>query len=229
MSKQSFNPLCITAVTTSIKGTNAVGHILVHHRDHRLTYIDVNSGTETLIEKDIDQFWIDSTMSDQLVYFTFNHKTGVKLNIETFNLKQIKKRTTILSNDTDSYPLGLAKETGVFLNAMHSVTVKLGKLYYELLPKIYPYIHCVLLNLIVDHKQNLAYQYAQSLKGKPTFVATLEWLLHVVLDESDSIYIDGTTSRTPNTDEDLALVVKFLQRFPQVYGIIILMTLIHHS
>jgi hypothetical protein len=218
MSKHSFNPLCITAVTSCIKGTSAQGHILVHHRDHRLTYIDVNSGIETLIDKDIDQFWVDGTISDQLVYFTFNHKTGVKLNIETLNSKQVKKRMTILSNDTDSYPLGLSKKAGVFINAMQSVSLKLGKVYHELLPKVHPYVHCVLLSLIVDHQQNLAFQYAQSLKGKPTFVATLEWLLHIVLDENDSIYIDGNTSRTPNTDQDLALVVKFLQRFPQIYG-----------
>ncbi|KAL9643955.1 hypothetical protein ABK040_005424 [Willaertia magna] len=223
-----------------------------------LTVLQINTNKEYLLETGVDTFWIDNELSynDNIVYFTYNgkHKRGTDMSIvylTKLHTSHIRIKN-IIPFDLDAIPLGTLKENGVFLHILETIRHRidnnnenhhlfienpLGFPYYEMQPKMYPYIHGLLLGLLFQCKINNEIselihfaKHLPILKYSPlTFLANLEWMLHYVLvvgsssnDHSFSIEILNNNEFIKiDLQNGLLSVIQFLRNFDQFYEIII--------
>jgi hypothetical protein len=245
--------------------------LLFHHPDRRLTMLLLHDNQrEVVLDTGVDQFWIESEISyeNRTVFFTYHgsdSKKGVKLTMRDlaeeeqgffsswFSAAKLTGSAVnnLIQYDPDACPLGVFKEAGIFLHASETGMSKMANAmspYYEIQPKMYPYMHGILLSALLENYQEesedlqlarrerlLRFMKVLNIEERLTYVATLEWMLHCVLSNEDSLIekndsafcivritggAQGKREATP-IGPGLHLIVKFLRLFPQFYEIII--------
>jgi hypothetical protein len=148
--------------------------LLFHHPDRRLTVLLLHDRQrEVLLDTGVDQFWIESEVSyeNRTVFFTYHGsdaRRGVKLTMRDLSEEEQsffsswfssgKLTGTAMNNliqfDPDACPLGVFKEAGIFLHASETGMAKMANAmspYYEIQPKMYPYMHGILLSALLEN------------------------------------------------------------------------------
>eukprot|EP01080_Neovahlkampfia_damariscottae_P004233 gene4233-7570_t len=174
-------------VSTIIRLNTISGKVLILFEDLKLKLLDFQKYKQKeeefeLIKNNVELFWVESKRNEGCLYFTFNQINGIEVYFDTF--KDLKIESNIIQFDnSNSFPVGILKNEGLFLVSSLTNKLRLGNNFNEIITeKISPYDQIIFIyflnEMINDEKMGESMSIIHEKMNKNDDISTKEIIMN---------------------------------------------------